>query len=130
MALTKEQFEKLYNQGLSVEQIIKFEEGFVPPKPTEPVKGKGFFENFALDTLQIGDEAPAYVQLVDLFDNQPGWEGDQGRESQETLPVFTVSGSSEGWGDRLRCRYQKTAFQLGIYLYSLFLTSLLSFAMF
>ncbi|MDY7011931.1 MAG: PEP-CTERM sorting domain-containing protein, partial [Planctomycetota bacterium] len=34
-----------------------------------------FFENFVLDTLQIGGEDVAMVQLVDLFDNQPGWEG-------------------------------------------------------
>jgi hypothetical protein len=37
---------------------------------------EGFFENFALDTLQIGSDSDvAYVQLVDLFDNQPEWEG-------------------------------------------------------
>ncbi len=35
----------------------------------------GFFENFALDTLQIGDAAPASVQLVDLFDNHPDVPG-------------------------------------------------------
>jgi hypothetical protein len=39
---------------------------------------EGFFENFALDTLQIGSESEvAYVQLVDLFDNQPGWVGSE-----------------------------------------------------
>ncbi len=36
----------------------------------------GFFENFALDTLQVGtEEEVASVQLVDLIDNQPEWEG-------------------------------------------------------
>lgn len=36
----------------------------------------GFFENFALDTLQIGsEEGDAYVRLLDDFDNQLDWEG-------------------------------------------------------
>ena len=38
----------------------------------------GFTDNFALDTLQIGSESDvARVQLVDLFDNQPAWDGSE-----------------------------------------------------
>ncbi|MBN1553165.1 MAG: PEP-CTERM sorting domain-containing protein [Phycisphaerae bacterium] len=38
----------------------------------------GFFENFALDTLQIGsDEDDAYLQLIDEFNNQLDWDGDE-----------------------------------------------------
>ncbi len=37
----------------------------------------GFFENFVLDTLQIGGEDVAQVRLVDWIDNQPGWEGSE-----------------------------------------------------
>ncbi|MBN1942595.1 MAG: PEP-CTERM sorting domain-containing protein [Phycisphaerae bacterium] len=38
----------------------------------------GFFENFALDTLQIGsEEADACLQLIDAFDNQLDWDGDE-----------------------------------------------------
>ena len=36
---------------------------------------EGFLDNFVLDTLQIGGEEPASVRLVDLFDNQPDWDG-------------------------------------------------------
>lgn len=37
---------------------------------------EGFDTNFALGTLQIGSEiAPGQVQLVDLFDNSPTWQG-------------------------------------------------------
>ena len=40
--------------------------------------GAGFIENFALDTLQVGGEAvAAYLLLVDRFDNQPDWIGDE-----------------------------------------------------
>ncbi len=35
----------------------------------------GFFDNFTLDTLQLGNETPGRVQLVDVYDNQPNWEG-------------------------------------------------------
>jgi len=35
----------------------------------------GFLDNFALDGLQIGGDDVGRVQLVDLFDNQPDWEG-------------------------------------------------------
>ena len=46
----------------------------------------GFFENFALDTLQIGgDEGAAHLQLVDLFDNQPDWEGSEALYVKELI---------------------------------------------
>jgi len=51
----------------------------------------GFFENFALDTLQIGDAAPASVQLVDLFDNQPDVPG---REALYVKTLIIGPGSS------------------------------------
>jgi len=35
----------------------------------------GFFDNFALGTLQIGGDQAAYLKLVDLGDNQPDWLG-------------------------------------------------------
>ena len=35
----------------------------------------GFFDNFALGTLQIGGDEAAYLKLVDLVDNQPDWLG-------------------------------------------------------
>ncbi len=37
----------------------------------------GFFENFVLDTLQIGGEDVAQVRLVDWIDNQPDWGGSE-----------------------------------------------------
>ena len=36
---------------------------------------EGFDYNFALDTLQLGGTDVGFFQLVDSFDNQPGWEG-------------------------------------------------------
>ena len=46
----------------------------------------GFFENFAFDTLQIGgDEGAAHLQLVDLFDNQPDWEGSEALYVKELI---------------------------------------------
>ena len=48
----------------------------IDPALYDRLRGReGFFENFALDTLQIGGEAPASVQLVDLFDNHPDLPG-------------------------------------------------------
>jgi hypothetical protein len=39
---------------------------------------EGFDGNFVLDTLQLGGEAGVgQVQLIDLFDNQPEWEGSE-----------------------------------------------------
>jgi len=37
----------------------------------------GFDLNFSLDTLKIGGSDIGRLQLVDLFDNQPGWEGSE-----------------------------------------------------
>jgi hypothetical protein len=46
----------------------------------------GFFENFALDTLQVGtEEEVASVQLVDLIDNQPEWEGTEALYVKELI---------------------------------------------
>ncbi|MHC4718487.1 MAG: PEP-CTERM sorting domain-containing protein, partial [Planctomycetota bacterium] len=38
---------------------------------------KGFVDNFVLHTLQLGGEDVGEVVLVDTFDNQPGWAGDE-----------------------------------------------------
>jgi len=35
----------------------------------------GLENNFALDTLVLGDEDVGRIMLVDEFDNQPGWDG-------------------------------------------------------
>ena len=35
----------------------------------------GFVNNFVIDTLQIGGVGPGHLTLVDLFDNQPDFEG-------------------------------------------------------
>jgi hypothetical protein len=51
----------------------------------------GFFENFALDTLQIGGAEPARVQLVDLFDNHPDLPG---REALYVKTLIIEPGSS------------------------------------
>ncbi len=37
----------------------------------------GLESNFALGTLQLGGADIGQLQLVDLFDNQPGWEGSE-----------------------------------------------------
>jgi len=37
----------------------------------------GWTANFALGTLQLGGAAAGRVALVDTFDNQPGWVGDE-----------------------------------------------------
>jgi len=37
----------------------------------------GWTDNFALGTLQLSGTAPGRIRLVDAFDNQPGWVGDE-----------------------------------------------------
>ncbi len=51
----------------------------------------GLYDNFALDTLQIGGEDVAMVQLVDLFDNQPD---SQDTEALYVRNLFIGAGSS------------------------------------
>ena len=51
MALTKEQFNNLYNKGLSVEQIIAFESGQTP-ETLQPQQQKGFLRSVVEDPLK------------------------------------------------------------------------------
>ncbi len=38
---------------------------------------EGYDDNFALGTLQLGGDDIGQLQLVNLFDNRPGWEGSE-----------------------------------------------------
>jgi hypothetical protein len=63
--------------------VVKFEGGPTVIDPLEVggrdagVSASGFSTNFGLGTLKIGNESGAVgmVKLVDLFDNQPDWNG-------------------------------------------------------
>lgn len=55
----------------------------------------GFFDNFALGTLQIGGDEAAYLKLVDLVDNQPDWLG---AEALYVKNLIIGSGSTLDFG--------------------------------
>ncbi len=73
----------------------------------------GYDDNFALGTLQIGGSDVGRLQLVDLFDNQPDWEG------VETIYVETLivgSGSECNLGSAVGLNVGTIILEPGSYL--------------